>query len=137
MAVGNSSAIGSVEVRVVHSDLSEICVRWTKKRVWKNEMQKYARGRHMSFSGTDRFRVAGRREDLCGESSEEREWIWPGSADEWKGAFISKCRSKRGQHLRRELGILLLPPFCCLIRLCKLQVMACPRDFHYHFCVAD
>ena len=26
---------------------------------------------------------------------------------------------------------------CCLIRLCKLQVMACPRDFHYHFCVAD
>ena len=32
---------------------------------------------------------------------------------------------------------LLLPPFCCLIRFCKLQVMACPRDFHYHFCVAD
>ena len=30
-----------------------------------------------------------------------------------------------------------LPPFCCLIRLCILQVMACPRDFHYHFCVAD
>ena len=27
--------------------------------------------------------------------------------------------------------------FCCLIRLCILQVMACPRDFHYHFCVAD
>ena len=21
--------------------------------------------------------------------------------------------------------------------LCNLQVMACPRDFHYHFCVAD
>ena len=55
VAVGNSSAIGTVEVRVVHSDLSEICVRWTAKRVWKNEMQKYARGRHMSFSGTDRF----------------------------------------------------------------------------------
>ena len=91
VAVGNSSAIGSVEVGVVHSDLSKICVRWTAKRVWKNEMQKYARGRHMSFSGTDRFRVAGRREDLCGESSEEREWIWPGSPDEWKGAFISKC----------------------------------------------
>ena len=32
---------------------------------------------------------------------------------------------------------LLLPQFCCLIRLCILQVMACPRDFHYHFCVAD
>ena len=32
---------------------------------------------------------------------------------------------------------LLLPQFCCLIHLCKLQVMACPRDFHYHFCVAD
>ena len=27
--------------------------------------------------------------------------------------------------------------FCCLIRFCILQVMACPRDFHYHFCVAD
>ena len=23
------------------------------------------------------------------------------------------------------------------IRLLTLQVMACPRDFHYHFCVAD
>ena len=32
---------------------------------------------------------------------------------------------------------LLLPRFCCLIRLCKLQVMACPRDVAYHLCVAD
>ena len=49
-AVGNSSAIGSVEVRVVHSHLGEICVRGTAKRVWKNEMQKYACGRHMAFT---------------------------------------------------------------------------------------
>ena len=76
VAVGNSSAIGSVEVRVVHSNLSEICVRGTAKRVWKDEMQKYACGRHMAFSSTDRFGVAGRREDLCGESRKERERIW-------------------------------------------------------------
>ena len=63
VAVGNSSAIGSVEVRVVHSNLSEICIRGTAKRVWKDEMQKYA-----AFSSKDRFGVAGRREDLCGES---------------------------------------------------------------------
>ena len=58
VAVGNSSAIGSVEVGVVHSDLSKICIRRAAKRVWKNEMQKYTRGRYMSFSGTDSFRVA-------------------------------------------------------------------------------
>ena len=58
VAVGNSSAIGSVEVGVVHSYLSKICIRWTAKRVGKNEMQKYTRSRYMSFSSTDSFRVA-------------------------------------------------------------------------------
>ena len=29
VAVGNSSAIGSVEVRVVHGNLCEVCISWT------------------------------------------------------------------------------------------------------------
>ena len=48
--------------------------------------------------------------------------------------FIASSAMQQKKKLCRNL---LLPQFCCLIRLCKLQVMACPRDFHYHFCVAD
>ena len=53
------------------------------------------------------------------------QWVWCSALASVSSSRPPLCRN------------LLLPQFCCLIRLCKLQVMACPRDFHYHFCVAD
>ena len=53
------------------------------------------------------------------------QWVWCSAL-----ASVSSSRPP----LYRNL---LLSQFCYLILLCKLQVMACPRDSHYHFCVAD
>ena len=54
-----------------------------------------------------------------------RQWVWCSALASVSSSRPPLCRN------------LLLPQFCCLIRLCKLQVMACPRDVAYHLCVAD